>query len=126
MWSTNTVSRSRNRLTMIASPTATSAAATAITKNTNTWPSSEWSWFPNDTNARFAALSISSTDMKMMMALRRTSTPTMPIVNRIALTASGQPAGITRGLLRGASGGRPGAASSRPMRWGPRGSRPNP
>src|SRR6185503_17687367 len=39
--STYTVSLRRNTLTMMASPTATSAAATVMTKNTNTWPSSD-------------------------------------------------------------------------------------
>src|SRR4029077_5556184 len=57
--STNTVSRRRNRLTMIASPTATSAAATVITKNTKICPSSEFMLRANATNARFAAFSIS-------------------------------------------------------------------
>src|SRR5687767_3558628 len=35
-------------------------------------------------NTRFTALSISSTHMKMMIALRRVRTPTTPIVNRTA------------------------------------------
>src|SRR5262245_42074330 len=35
-------------------------------------------------NVRFTALSISSTHMKMMIALRRVSTPTTPIVNSSA------------------------------------------
>jgi len=38
----------------------------------------------NATNARLAALSISSTHMNMMMALRRTSTPAAPMVNNNA------------------------------------------
>ena len=36
------------------------------------------------TNDRFTALSMSSTHMKMMIALRRVSTPTTPIVNSTA------------------------------------------
>src|SRR5256885_17213873 len=35
-------------------------------------------------NDRFTAFSISSTHMKMMIALRRVSTPTTPITNRTA------------------------------------------
>src|SRR5208283_5938835 len=37
----------------------------------------------NATNARLAAFSISSMHMKMMMALRRTRTPTPPMANRM-------------------------------------------
>ena len=39
------------------------------------------------TSVRLTALSISSTDMNMTIALRRTSTPTAPIVNRMADSA---------------------------------------
>src|SRR5688572_6327803 len=78
-----TVSRCRNIAMMIASPTAASAAATVITKNTNTWPATPYAC-ANATNARFTALSISSTHMKMMMALRRVRTPTTPMVNSTA------------------------------------------
>src|SRR2546429_7111474 len=59
---------------MIARPTAASAAATAITKNTKIWPATPSDW-ASATNVRFTALSISSTHMKMTMALRRSSTP---------------------------------------------------
>jgi hypothetical protein len=38
----------------------------------------------NVTNARFAALSISSTHMNITMALRRNNTPAAPIVNNNA------------------------------------------
>ena len=38
----------------------------------------------NATNVRFTALSISSTHMKIMIALRRNITPATPIANRIA------------------------------------------
>src|SRR5438093_1874361 len=68
---------------MIARPTAASAAATVITKNTNTCPATPCTC-ANATNVRFTALSISSTHMKMMIALRRVSTPTTPIVNSTA------------------------------------------
>src|SRR5215213_7892376 len=68
---------------MMARPTAASAAATVITKNTKTCPATPYVC-ANAMNVRFTALSISSTHMKMMMALRRVSTPTTPIVNRTA------------------------------------------
>src|ERR1043166_8463065 len=68
---------------MIARPTAASAAATVITKKTNTCPATPYAC-ANATKLRFTALSISSTHMKMMIALRRVSTPTTPITNRTA------------------------------------------
>ena len=40
----------------------------------------------NATSERFTAFSCSSTDMKMMSAFLRTSTPTVPIANSIAET----------------------------------------
>ncbi len=70
--------------TMIARPTTTSQAATTIVKKAITWPSR----FPlireKVTNERFAALSISSIHIKTTIALRRTTTPTAPIVKRSA------------------------------------------
>ena len=60
---------------MIARPTTTSAAATTMTKKAMTWPSRLPCIRENVTNARLAALSISSTPMKTMIALRRISTP---------------------------------------------------
>src|ERR1700704_746139 len=72
---------------MMASPTAASAAATAITKNTNTWPPTPRLW-ASATNVRLTALSISSTHMKITMALRRNSTPATPSVNSTAEIAS--------------------------------------
>src|SRR3954464_11901948 len=68
---------------MIARPTAASAAATVMTKKTNTWPATPYTC-ANATKLRFTALSISSTHMKMMIALRRVSTPTTPITNSTA------------------------------------------
>src|SRR5438105_13868249 len=68
---------------MIARPTAASAAATVITKNTNTCPATPYTC-ANATNARFTALSISSTHMKTMIALRRVSTPTTPMTKSTA------------------------------------------
>src|SRR3954466_11302998 len=83
MFSRLTVCRCRKIAMMIARPTAASAAATVMTKITNTWPAMPYTLL-NATNVRFTALSMSSTHMKMMIALRRVSTPTTPIVNRIA------------------------------------------
>src|SRR5882672_5826312 len=72
---------------MMARPTAASAAATAITKNTNTWPPTPRPC-ASATNVRFTALSISSTHMKITMALRRNSTPATPSVKSTAEMAS--------------------------------------
>ena len=68
---------------MMASPTATSAAATAIMKNTKTCPAGSERYDENATKSRFTALSINSTDIKIIMAFRRISTPTMPMINKI-------------------------------------------
>src|SRR4051794_951884 len=68
---------------MIASPTAASAAATVMTKNTNTCPATPYAC-AKAIKVRFTALSISSTHMKMMIAFRRVSTPTTPMVNSTA------------------------------------------
>jgi len=73
---------------MIASPTATSAAATAITKNTTAWPSRLPMRWPKATSARFAAFNISSIDMKITSGLRRITTPTTPIENSTADSAT--------------------------------------
>ncbi len=78
------VSRLRNMARMIASPTAASAAATVITKNTITCPSIEPLVRAKATNARLTAFSMSSIAMKMTMTLRRTSTPKAPIANSTA------------------------------------------
>src|SRR5512141_361368 len=68
---------------MIARPTAASAAATVITKKTNTCPAAPYTC-AKATKVRFTALSISSTHMKMMIAFRRVSTPTTPMVKSTA------------------------------------------
>src|SRR5215470_6362511 len=89
---------------MIASPTAASAAATTITKNTNTWPSRAslipWSlqYRAKATKLRFTALSISSTDMKMVMMLRLSRKPSTPSENRIALKIRYQESGTISAL----------------------------
>ena len=73
---------------MIARPTATSAAATHITKNTRACPSVvPWRW-PKATRARFAALSISSIDMKITSGFRRISTPSTPMLKSTADSAT--------------------------------------
>src|SRR5438093_6355119 len=59
---------------MMASPTAASAAATAMTKKTNTCPPRP-RFCASATNVRFTAFSMSSTHMKITIALRRSSTP---------------------------------------------------
>ena len=71
---------------MIASPIATSAAATTRVKNTITWPPMSSSARANVTNVRLAALSISSTHMNITSTLRRSSSPTAPMVNSNAPT----------------------------------------
>src|SRR5207248_1318937 len=58
--SMSSTSRARKMSTRIASPTTASAAATVIDISANSWPSRSKSWRENATNARFAALSISS------------------------------------------------------------------
>ena len=68
----------------MASPTATSAAATAMTKKTKIWPVSWPNWNDRAISDRLTALSIISTHMKMMSALRRNSTPTAPMAKMMA------------------------------------------
>src|SRR5205085_3996145 len=69
---------------MMARPTTTSAAATTMTKNAMICPLRSPLIRENVTSARLAAFSMSSTHMKTTIALRRRSTPTDPMVNRIA------------------------------------------
>src|SRR5271169_4368160 len=83
--STFRVSRVRNTEIMIARPTAASAAATTMTKNTNTCPLSIFNSAAKATNVRFTALSISSIDMKIVMMLRLIRNPVTPQANRIPL-----------------------------------------
>src|SRR5215208_5526910 len=70
---------------MIASPTAASAAATAIVKSTNPSPYIVLVSRANATRLRLTAFIISSTHMNMMIRLRRTRTPISPITKRAAL-----------------------------------------
>ena len=76
--------RVRKMAMMIARPTTTSAAATTMTKNAMIWPLRSPLIRANVTSARFAAFSISSMHMNSTIALRRTSTPAAPMVNKIA------------------------------------------
>jgi hypothetical protein len=78
-------------ITIMASPTLTSAAATTMIKKTKICPSIPafgfvaasacWCIFEKATSNRFTAFSISSMHMKIMIALRRVSTPATPIQN---------------------------------------------
>ena len=70
--------------TIKARPTATSAAATVMMKKTKICPFMAAYWREKATKARLAAFSISSMDMKTTMALRRISTPSAPMMNKIA------------------------------------------
>src|SRR6267378_4840446 len=81
---------------MMARPTAASAAATAITKNTKTCPPMP-RVCASATNVRFTALSMSSTHMKITITLRRNSTPATPSVNS---TAEMKSAGLRSAGLR--------------------------
>src|SRR4029450_4613364 len=68
---------------MMARPIATSPAATQMMKVAKVWPIRS-GIFPRRekaTKLRLAALSISSIDMKMMIALRRVRTPSTPTEN---------------------------------------------
>src|ERR671920_67437 len=68
----------------IASPTPTSAAATAITKSANTWPAtSPWN-APNATRFRFTAVRMSSIDIRTSTPFLRASTPYTPVLKRNA------------------------------------------
>ena len=68
----------------IARPTAASAAATVMTKNTMIWPSAVPSARPNATNVRLTAFSMISIDSRIVIRLRRRNTPAVPMVNRTA------------------------------------------
>ena len=67
------------------SPTATSAAATTIIKNTNTCPAGSLRYAENAANNKLTAFNINSIDIKIIIALRLTSTPKTPIQKRMVL-----------------------------------------
>jgi hypothetical protein len=71
-------------VTIIASPTTTSQAATTIVKKANNCPSMVPFIREKVTNARFDALSINSIHIKTTIAFRRIRTPAAPIVKRSA------------------------------------------
>src|SRR5262245_36249511 len=79
---------------MMASPTAASAAATVITKKAKSWPSIAPAWRDAATEATLSALSITSMLIRITRAERRSSTPTSPITNRMALTSRTAPVWI--------------------------------
>src|SRR5262249_46295716 len=80
---------------------AASAAATVMTKKTMTCPSSEPRLRATATNARLTAFSMTSIAMKMMITLRRTSTPRTPMPKSTALRPRYQASGVgTRLSLR--------------------------
>ena len=70
---------------MMSSPTVASAAATTITKKTNTCPLRACHCAANATNERLTPFSISSIDMKIVMMLRLIRKPSTPHTNKIPL-----------------------------------------
>jgi hypothetical protein len=79
-------------ITIIASPTLTSAAATIIIKNTKICASiadaalvtpSDKCIFENATRSRLTEFSINSIHINIMIELRLISAPTMPIQNNV-------------------------------------------
>ena len=80
-----TVCFRRKSAITIAKPTAASAAATVITKNTNTCPVTSPRNAEKATKVRLTEFSINSIDINTMIAFRRVTTPTAPIINIIAL-----------------------------------------
>ncbi len=92
--STSVLTRRRKIATKMPRPTATSAAATARMMKTAVCPvmptrvPAAAHWRAYATSARFAALSMSSTERKIMIALRRVSTPTAPMAKTSAERAT--------------------------------------
>ncbi|MNT88310.1 hypothetical protein D3C72_2288510 [compost metagenome] len=70
---------------MMAKPTATSAAAKAIMKNTKTCPEGSLLCTEKAVKSRLTAFNINSTDIKITIAFLRVNTPITPIVKIIAL-----------------------------------------
>src|SRR5262249_16889698 len=88
--SVRSLSTSRSMLrrpiaTIRPSPTTTSDAATAITEIANTWPSSCPCSRENAISSRLDAFSLISIDSRMISGLRRSSTPSAPVVKSSAL-----------------------------------------
>ncbi len=72
-------------MVMMASPTATSAAATTIIKKTNICPFPSPLYAEKAAKRRFTELSINSTHPKIMMAFFLNNTPRTPKENKIVL-----------------------------------------
>ena len=68
----------------MARPTAASAAATVMTKNTMICPSAVPIDRPKATKLRLTAFSMISIESRIVIRLRRTNTPAVPMANRIA------------------------------------------
>src|SRR5437773_12240817 len=68
-------------------PTTTSEAATAITASAKIWPLDSPCRRENAIRARFAPLSMISSESSTISGLRRSSTPRTPVANRNAATA---------------------------------------
>src|SRR5918994_5285190 len=71
-------------ISTIASPTPTSAAATAITNSANTAPATSPFAAPNVSRLMLTALRISSIDISTITVFLRAMTPYTPMQNRIA------------------------------------------
>src|SRR5512133_1692139 len=98
--STSRSMRLRAIATIRPRPTTTSEAATAITASAKICPvSSPW-WRANVISARFAPLSMISSESRTISGLRRSSTPSAPVENRKAATTRYQAtSGPCTGLL---------------------------
>src|SRR5205807_9021431 len=83
--SANTVSRFRKKAMMIPSPTAASAAASAMMKSAKTCPAASPYNRENATRLMFTAFRISSMDMSTTMTLRLVTTPITPMMKSARL-----------------------------------------
>src|SRR5690606_5087417 len=73
----------RYTIMIIASPTATSAAAKAMMKKTNTCPLGSPRYAEKAANNKLTEFNINSMDIMMMITFLRISTPVTPIANII-------------------------------------------
>src|SRR6185295_8268006 len=85
--STRVVARRRNIESRMPSPTAASPAATVIVKTVNTWPVRSPCSYEKATRFRLTAFRISSIDIRIVIMLRRLSTPNRPIEKSSRLNA---------------------------------------
>src|SRR5437660_3748789 len=86
MRSTSSVIRFRFIATTRPRPTTTSDAATAITASAKICPSPRPWWRENAIRARFAPLSMISSESRTISGLRRSRTPSAPTEKRKAAT----------------------------------------